>query len=192
MEEDIIWALHQLYLGKTLTITGNTDVLRGSAGREWLGEDTAYELPWVVLQSLSDYFEPYEPIEAEEIGSFLLSFKELREYFALCRLYSIQKRVSQEKNPYLIAAKQNTEEWLGAPGCYYFEYKLFPRPRKDFPAGIALTWDESYFYEFDALAERLAYVKQFYREELPKLREVMKTALQGMNLKKYNEEALAA
>ena len=173
MENEYIYesarrAFISIQVAKLLYDFGRKDILEHIGGY-FVDEDSEYEVTLTALDHVSDYTNCIYR-ENSELTHYYFMDGAMTEYYRLSRTYGEIKGIAWANNPYRQKADEHIDEWLGAPNCYYCDYKLFNRSHHYWGCVLKFTYDSSYFNEHFPLLERLLNVFDFFRNEASRLR----------------------
>ncbi|MBP5718445.1 MAG: hypothetical protein J6X53_05640 [Abditibacteriota bacterium] len=105
--------------------------------------------------------------------TFYFSYKDMMEYYRLCRVYSCQHRIRLRDNPFMREAAQfvaDAMEFNNACGYWYF---LQTKTNHDWASGIVVYMDENSFNnEFD-LSEAMLAIGGWYSSAVIRLRRTL-------------------
>ena len=171
-EEEIIDVLPSIVVARLFYAYGRLDDLL-KAGFE-TADDDFYEMFWELLDTIPDFID-YDYNEYSGVTKWYFGFKDMMEYYRLCRAYSRLCGVKLKDNPYMRDAQRFVEYAMDFDGCYGFAWTLHTRINHQWASGIVFRIDENFCGEFDLL-DALLSIADWYKCHLAPLRKVVEEA----------------
>ena len=172
--EDIYPLLEVIRLAKACINAKNLHAFSVIRGFTYQSSYDQMEIIQYVLGEICDYFTVSDCEEDDvEAEAFYFSDAAIRDYYRLCRERSRLMGHPFGEDPYTAKAEQMVNEWLSVNGCYYCYAEVSIDHDQEYGYGIRFAYDPCNFWEFGALAERMTYLLNDFREAaLPLRREV--------------------
>lgn len=168
-EEEIIDVLPSIAAARLFYTYGRLDDLL-SAGIK--GPDSGfYEIFWDLLNAIPD-FVAYDYSEDYGVTKWYFSFKDMMEYYRLCRDFSRLQGVKLNDNPYMRDAQQFVEFAMKLDEYYGYGWTLHTRINHQWASGIVFRTDEYFYGEFELL-EALLSIADWYKYHLDPLRKAI-------------------
>lgn len=171
-EEEITNVLPSITVARLFYTYGRLDDLL-KAGFE-TADDDFYEMFWELLDTIPDFID-YDYNEYSGVTKWYFGFKDMMEYYRLCRAFSCLCGVKLKDNPYMRDARRFVEYAMDLNGCYGFAWTLHTRINHQWASGIVFRIDENFYGEFDLL-EALLSIADWYKYHLDPLRKVVEEA----------------
>lgn len=175
--EDVI---RLLYLDKLLF--ENED---GYSGLNLDGE-YFYTTAWETLMNLA-----YEYVEFEMTESVMYKFQfpEMYTFYNLCKEHSKQNNIKFKKNPYVKAAEKHIDDVLYSSNAQNFVWNLWT-PRKEINKRTYILMLElgMYFEDYLEIIEALFNIRNYYSEQIKKLKEELYESKIRMNIPNTNSD----
>ena len=168
-EEEIVDVLPSITVARLFYTYGRLDDLL-NAGFE-VADDDFYEMFWESLDTIPDFIS-YDYNEYSDVTKWYFGFKDMMEYYRLCRAFSRLRRVKLKDNPYMRDAQQFVEHAMDLDGCYGVAWTLHTRINHRWASGIVFRIDEGFDGEF-ALLEALLSIADWYKRHLEPLRKTV-------------------
>lgn len=171
-EDEINEVLPSITIARLFYIYGRLDDLLNS-GFEAADSDF-YEMFWELLYRIPDFCS-YDYDEYSGLTKWYFSFKDMMEYYRLCRAFSRLRRVKLKDNPYMRDAQQFVEYVMNFDSYYGYGWTLHTRINHQWASGIVFRIDEGFDGEFDLL-EALLSIADWYKCHLDPLRKAVEEA----------------
>ena len=171
-EEEIVDVLPSITVARLFYVYGRLDDLL-NAGFE-TADDGFYEMFWELLDTIPDFIS-YDYNEYSGVTKWYFGFKDMMEYYRLCRAHSRLCGVKLKDNPYMRDAQRFVEYAMDLDGYYGFAWTLHTRINHQWASGIVFRIDEDFNGEFDLL-EALLSIADWYKCHLEPLRKAVEEA----------------
>ena len=171
-EDEINEVLPSITIARLFYIYGRLDDLM-KCGFE-TADDSFYEMFWELLGTIPDFIS-YDYVEDYDVTKWYFSFKDMMEYYRLCRAYSRLHGVKLKDNPYMRDAQQFVEYVMNFDSYYGYGWTLHTRINHQWASGIVFRIDEGFDGEFDLL-EALLSIADWYKCHLDPLRKAVEEA----------------
>ena len=171
-EEEIIDVLPSIAAARLFYTYGRLDDLL-SAGIK--GPDSGfYEIFWDLLNAIPD-FVAYDYSEDYGVTKWYFSFKDMMEYYRLCRIYGSLHKLKLQDNPYMRIAESFVECAMDFGGMGGFAWTLHTKIGHKWASGIVFRTDGYFDAEYQLL-EALLSIGDWFKFQLEPLRKAIEEA----------------
>ena len=171
-EEEIVDVLPSIAVARLFYVYGRLDDLL-NAGFE-TADNSFYEMFWALLDTIPDFIS-CDYVEDYDVTKWYFSFKDMMEYYRLCRAHSRLRGVKLKDNPYMRDAQRFVEYAMDLDGCYGFAWTLHTRINHQWASGIVFRTDEQFCAEYELL-DALLSIADWYKCHLDPLRKAVAEA----------------
>ena len=136
--------------------------------------DDFYEMFWELIDTAADYID-YDYNEYFDVTKWYFSFKDMMEYYRLCRIYGSLHKLKLQDNPYMRIAESFVECAMDFGGMGGFAWTLNTKIGHKWASGIVFRTDGYFDAEYQLL-EALLSIRDWYRLHLEPLRKAIEEA----------------